>query len=170
MAGTVAERSELFLLVHFLLLFHVISAAVLGGAVRSFWQARGQPGASGCGLSFTAVWAALFGGIPFTFGVRLATSERGYGWLIPLQVAVWGGTFLTVLLAHGELQATLEPLRDPDMLMMLFGGGFLLVGLALLALSPGESRLGTVCAGGSLFLIGGTVFGIGLWQMLRTTR
>lgn len=165
-----ADRLGVLLLVPFLLLFHVISAAVLGSAVRPFRHGQDQRSQHGCRLAFTAVWATLFGGIPFVFGVVFATSEGGTWWLIPTQVVVWVGTFLAVVLAEETLRSLMEPLTHPDIALMLFGGVFLVSGIAVLAFASGGSRLGSLCAGGALFLVGSGMFGIGLWQMLRATR
>ncbi len=162
-----AEGSGQFSLVVFLVLFQFISAAALGNAARTQW--RGSPGGCGCRLASTMVWAALFGGIPFALGVVVASGESGYGWLIPLQVVIWVGTFLAVVLAGDVVRAAVEPLTHSDILMMLFGGGFLLTGVAVLAFAPAPRR-GDVAAAGSIFLVGGTIFGIGLWRVWRSTR
>ncbi len=165
-----ADRLGLLLLVPFLLTFQVISAAVLGRSVRAFRHRQHEGGAPGCQLAFTTVWAALFGGIPLVFGMVFATSEGGTWWLIPTQVVAWAGTFLAVVLAEVTLRSAMEPLTHPEIALMLFGGVFLVSGIAVLVFASGVNKLGSLFAGGALCLVGSGMFGIGIWQMLRATR
>ncbi len=172
-ARIVAHHPESLIFIPFLLLFQVISAAVLSSALRAFWREEGRA-TYGCQLAFKTVWAALFGGIPFLVGVAFATSTRpgfarwGALWLIPVQIAVWVATFLTVLYAEQTLKSIAETLAHPDLLLMIFGGGLLVTGLAVLVLGSGEERFSRVVGGGASLLSGLAIFSVTLWRLLRS--
>ena len=174
-ARNMAHRPEFLLFIPFLLLFQVISAAVLGSALRAYRQGEGRA-AYGCQLAFKTVWAALFGGIPFLVGVAFATNARlgfarwGALWLIPVQMTVWITIFLSVLYAEKTLKSLAETLAHQDLLLMIFGGGLFVTGLAVLAFGGREEGFGPILGGGASFLVGLAIFGITLWRLLRTTH
>jgi hypothetical protein len=159
-----------WLLFGFLSLFHIIGAAVLASTLRAFWRGLHEGEIHGCQLVFTTIWAAVFGGVPFVFGIAFASTESGTPLFVLAQSAVWASTFLTVLLAEQIVKRTLQSFLHQEMSLMLFGSPFLLVGLAMIAFTRGEGRLGGVLAGGGFALVGGAIFGLGLRRLLRTTR
>lgn len=159
-----------WLLFGFLSLFHIIGAAVLASALRTFWRGLHEGVVHGCQVVFTTIWAAMFGGIPFIFGIGFASSDSGTPLFVLAQVAVWGGTFLAVLLAGDILKETLQSFLHQEMALMLVGSPFLLVGLAIIAFAPGEGRLGTRLTGGIFVLVGGITFLLGLSKLLKATR
>ncbi|MFW6115868.1 MAG: hypothetical protein ACOC7Y_02280 [Chloroflexota bacterium] len=161
---------NLLLLFGFLSIFHVISAVVLAGAVRAFWRGLHQGQFHGCRLVFTAVWAAAFGGIPLIFGIGVSRGEYGIPWFTLAQVALWAATFLVVLLAEDALKSVLEPLRDEGISLMLFGGLFLLTGLAVMVFVRENGRAGAILPGGLFAIVGAGIFAAGLWKMLHATR
>ncbi len=161
---------NLLLLFGFLSIFHVISAAVLANALRAFWRGLHQGQIHGCRLVFTAVWAAVFGGVPFAFGVGISTGEHGAPWFVFAQVALWASIFLVVLLAEQAVRSALQPFRDEGISLMLFGSVFLLTGLAVTAFVRGDDGLGSLLSGGLLALVGAAILAAGLWRVLHATR
>jgi hypothetical protein len=159
-----------WLLFAFLSLFHIIGAAVLASALRKFWRGLHGGAVHGCQVIFTTIWAAVFGGIPFVFGVGFASSDSGTPLFVLAQVAVWGGTFLAVLLAEDVLKETLQSFFHREMALMLVGSSFLLGGLSMVAFARGEGQLGTRLTGGISMLVGGIIFTLGLLRLLKATR
>jgi hypothetical protein len=159
-----------WLLFGFLSIFHIIGAAVLASTLRAFWRGLHEGQIQGCQLGFTTIWAAMFGGIPFIFGIEFASSEDGTPLLVLAQIAVWGCTFLSMLLAEQILRDALQSLLHQEMVLMLFGSLFLLVGLAMIAFTHGEGKLGSLLTGGIFALVGGVIFALGLSRLLTSTR
>jgi len=160
---------NLWLLFAFLSLFHVIGAAVLASTLRTFWRGLHDGEVHGCQVVFTTVWAAMFGGIPFAFGIGFASSDSGTPLFVLAQVALWGGTFLAVLLAEDILRETLQSLFHQEMALLLLGSPFLLAGLAMVALARGKGQFGTRLTGGAFALVGGVIFLLGLLRLLKAT-
>jgi hypothetical protein len=158
------------LLFGFLSLFHIIGAAVLANALRAFWDGLREGGKSGCRVIFTTIWAVMFGGLPFLFGVQLATSEDGTLLFLFGEVLVWTGAFLVTLLAQQALRRALEPLLNQDILLMVFGGGFLLTGVTVMSFLTRVDRLVGLLTGGIFALVGAAILGFGLWRLFRSTR
>jgi hypothetical protein len=158
-----------WLLFAFLSLFHIIGAAVLASALRTFWRGLHEGVVHGCQVVFTTIWAAMFGGIPFIFGIGFA-SDSGTPLFVLAQVAVWGGTFLAVLLAEDVLKETLQSFLHQEMALMLVGSPFLLGGLSMIVFARGEEQLGTRLTGGISMLVGGVIFTLGLLRLLKATR
>jgi len=154
----------------FLSLFHIIGAAVLASTLRTFWRGIHEGEIHGCQVFFTTIWAAMFGGIPFIFGIGFASSDSGTVLFVLAQVVVWGGTFLAVLLAEDVLRETLRSFLHQEMVLMLFGSPFLLAGLGMIAFARGEGQLGTRLTGGIFVLVGGVTFLLGLLRLLKATR
>jgi hypothetical protein len=159
-----------WLLLAFVSLFHIIGAAVLASALRTFWRGLHEGEVHGCQVVFTTIWAAMFGGIPFIFGLEFARSDSGTPLFVLAQIVVWGSTFLAVLLAEDILKETIQSFLNREMILMLFGSPFLLAGLAMIAFARGEGELGTRLTGGIFVLIGGVTFLLGLSRLLRATR
>lgn len=159
-----------WLLFAFLSLFHIIGAAVLASALRTFWRGLHEGEVHGCQVVFTTIWAAVFGGAPFMFGIEFASSDSGTPLFVLGQVAVSGGTFLAVLFAKDILRETLQSFLHEEMVLMFVGSAFLLAGLAMIAFGRGEGQLRTWFAGGISVLIGGVSFVLGLLNLLKATR
>jgi hypothetical protein len=154
----------------FLSLFHIIGAAVLASTLRTFWRGLHKGQFHGCQVIFTTIWAAIFGGVPFIFGIGFAGSDSGTPLFVLAQAAVSGGTFLAVLLAEDILKETLQSIFHQEMVLMLVGSPFLLAGLAMIAFAGGEGQLGTRLTGGIFVLVGGVTFVLGLLRLLKATR
>jgi len=159
-----------WVLLLFLSIFHVIGAAVLANALRELWHDLHEGGLKGCRVSFLMVWATMFGCLPFGVGIGLASAEDGTPLLLLGEVLVWTSVFLAALLASGPIKRFLESFLHQEMLLMLFGGVFLVVGVSVASLVAREEGLSAVLAGGISTLVGGAVFGYGLWRLLRSTR
>ncbi|MGD2164978.1 MAG: hypothetical protein PVH50_05550, partial [Anaerolineae bacterium] len=154
----------------FLLLsvFHVVGAAVLASALRQLWSDLVQGDVRGCRTIFLVGWATLFGCLPF------AISSTGGGGrtrlLLAGEIVVWMSAFLVVLLAQDVLKEVLQPLLNHETLLMLFGGGLAVAGLATASLTHVEERLGVLLTAGVSVLVGGAIFAYGLWMLMRSTR
>jgi len=159
-----------WLLFVFLSLFHIVGAAVLGNALRGLWRNLREGNLEGCRSAFLVVWGAMFGCLPFAFGISLMSQERGMRLLLLGQILVWTSAFLGVLLAQKALRKALEPFLHQETLLMLFGGVFVVVGVGVVSFMVREGELGGLLAGGFSTLIGAAVFGYGLWRLLRSTR
>ncbi len=159
-----------WLLFVFLSLFHVIGAAVLANALRRLWRDLRVRELMGCRSVFLVVWAAMFGCLPLAFGIGFAGQEGGTPLFLFGEVLVWLTTFLMVLLAEEALKDVFEPFRHQETLLMLLGGVFVVTGVSVVSAMIVEEELGGMLAGGIFTLLGGTVFGVGLWRLLKSTR
>jgi hypothetical protein len=158
------------LLFGFLSLFHIIGAAVLANALRTFRDGLREGGTGGCQMVFITIWAVMFGGIPFLFGVQFARSEGGTVLFLFGEVLVWMAAFLVTLLAQQAIRRALEPFLSLEILLMLFGGGFLLTGVTVMSFVTRVDRRVGLLTGGIFALVGAAIFGFGLWQLLNSTR
>jgi hypothetical protein len=158
------------LLFGFLSLFHIIGAAVLANALRAFWDGRREGRTGGCGVVFMTVWAVMFGGLPFLFGVQFARTEDGSVLFLFGEMLVWTAAFLVTLLAQQAIRTALEPFLNQDILLMLFGGGFLLTGVTVMSLLTGVDRRMGFLTGSIFGLVGAAILGFGLWRLLKSTR
>jgi tryptophan-rich sensory protein len=156
-------------LILFLSVFHVIGAAVLAKGVRELWRNVREGDVQGCRSAFMIVWAVLFGCVPFGFGIGFAGAEGGTPLVLLVEILVWSSTFLVALLAQQVLRQVLEPFMHEEMLLMLFGGGFLVAGLAMATLIGEEDGFSAPLMGGIFALLGTAVFGYGLWRLLQST-
>ena len=154
----------------FLSLFHVIGAAVLANAVLGLWRGAREGNGGGCRTAFLVIWASIFGCLPFAFGMSIARSDDGTPRVLAAEVLVWVGTFSAVLLGRDAIRRFAEPFLRQETLLMLFGGVFVIAGLAVATLLVAEELLAGLLAGGSLTLIGGAVFAYGLWKLLESTK
>jgi len=154
----------------FLSVFHVIGAAVLADTLRRLRHSLREREPTGCRLVFLTVWATMFGCIPFGFGAGLVGSGGRVPFVLIGQVLVWTSTFLVTLLAPQALRQALEPFLHEETLLMLFGGGFLVGGLAVASLVTGEEGPNGLLLGGSFAMVGAVIFGYGLWKLFRSTR
>jgi hypothetical protein len=154
----------------FLSVFHVIGAAVLADTLRKLQRSLREREPMGCRLIFLMVWASMFGCIPFGVGAGLAGTAGRAPLLLTAQVLVWTSTFLVSLLAPQALRQTLQPFLHEETLLMLFGGGFLVGGLAVASLVTREEGPEGILWGGFFALVGALIFGYGLRKLLRSTR
>jgi hypothetical protein len=167
MRGTVDNPLSLF---GFLSLFHIVGAAVLGDALRELWHGLREGDVSGCQLMFKIIWATMFGGLPFLFGIQFASSEDGTILFLVGEVVVWTAALVTTLLAKQAIRKALGPFMSQEILLMLFGGSFLLTGVALMSFLTREDRIDRLLTGGIFALVGAAVFGFGLWRLLKATQ
>jgi hypothetical protein len=117
-----------------------------------------------------AIWAGMFGGLPFLFGVRFARSEDGAILFLCGQVLVWTAALLVTLLAQQTVWRALEPFLSQDIVLMLFGGSFLLTGVTVMSLLTRADRRVGLLTGGICEIVGAAVLGSGLWRLLKSTR
>jgi hypothetical protein len=154
----------------FVSLFHIIGAAVLAGAVRGLWFGLREGELGGCQAYFTLVWAVMFGGLPFLFGVQFAGSEDGTILFLIGEILVWTTTFLVALLAQQAVRSILEPFLTTELLIILFGGSFLVAGVAVASLLTQEDREVGLLIGGVFAVVGAGTLGFGLWRLLKSTE
>lgn len=152
----------------FVSIFHIIGAAVLGTTLRQFWHPPRERGPQGCRLAFLTVWAAMFGCLPFGFGIGLASRENGTPLLLVGEAVVWTGAFLSSLLASQQLKRFLEPFLTQDVAVIVFGGGFLVGGVMTAALVARDSDAGWA-VGGLFGIVGAAMVAHGLWRLFRST-
>lgn len=153
----------------FLLLsvFHVVGATVVAGTLRNLSVRLQHRERGGCQSGFLMVWASVFGCLPFGFGIVFLASGTGSPFFLIGQLVVWVATFLLALLAREPLMELLTPLVYPEILRMLFGGGFIVAGVSVVSLLLEVEALRALLAGGILVLTGGALFGSALWQVFR---
>jgi hypothetical protein len=159
-----------WLLFGFLSVFHVIGASVLANAVRDLWDNVRGKDPQGCRAAFLIIWASMFGCLPFTFGISFAGSQDGTPLVLAGQVAVWTGTFLTILFAREAVKSFAAPFLHHETMLMLFGGAFIVVGAAVAAFLREDGQMPALMTGLTFTLIGSGVFGYGLWKLLKSTR
>ena len=155
----------------FLSLFHIIGATAVARGLRAVWSGLrdGKPGAA-FSLLYLFVWGVLFGCMPFTFGVQLATKESGTPLVLFGEAAVWGSVFLIALLAGDRIAGWLRSFLNADVVFIAFGGLFMLVGVGVGLLAGQSEPLSGLLVGGLFTLVGGVFFVIGLWNLLKETR
>ena len=156
----------------FLSLFHVIGAVTVARGLRAVWSGlRGEkPGAAFNAALYFIVWGALFGCIPFAFGLQAATKESGTPFVLFGEVAIWGSAFLIALLAGDLIADWLRSFFNADVAMVAFGGLFMLVGTGVGVLVVRSELLLGLLIGGIFTLVGGVFFAIGLWNLLKAAR
>ena len=143
---------------------------MLANTVRELWWTLREGEVPGCRSGFLVVWATMFGCLPFGFGVSFANAETGTPFLLLGEVLVWAGTFLVMLLAKDRIRQMVAPFLQQEMLLMLFGGVFIAAGAGVASALIKEDLLGALLGGAIPTLLGGAVFGYGLWRLLRSTR
>jgi hypothetical protein len=155
----------------FLSLFHIIGAAAVARGLRVMWSGLRdkKPGAAFNSL-YLFVWGALFGCMPFAFGLQLAAKASGTPLVLFGEAAVWGSAFLITLLAGDRVAGWLRSFFNADVAFIAFGGLFMLVGVGVGLLAGRSQPLSGLLIGGLFTLVGGVVFAIGLWNLLKETR
>jgi hypothetical protein len=155
----------------FLSLFHIVGAATVAKAVRSLWGGLHDQklGAVGGALPL-AVWGAVFGCLPCSFGLQLATKAGGTPLVLFGEAAVWGSAFLIALLAGDAIAGWLRSFFNADVAFIAFGGLFMLVGVGVGFLAGRSEPFSGLLVGGLFTLVGGVVFAIGLLNLLKETR
>lgn len=117
---------------------------------------------------FFVLWGAMFGCLPFAFGLGLmADREAGTPFVLLGQVIVWGGTFLIALLAWDKILDWLRPFLHLDIGLIAFGGLFMIVGALMGGLFLRDDLIFGLLFGGIFVLVGGLVLAIGVWRLIR---
>jgi hypothetical protein len=155
----------------FLSVFHVVGAVALANGLRQMWNwLHNKQQGRGSALFFV-VWGAMFGCMPFVFGVSLATDkEAGTSLLLLGQVIVWGIAFLAALLFWDEVVDWLRPFLHPNIFLVGFGGIFMLVGAATASFVIRDDLSFGLLFGGIFLLVGGIVFALGIRNLLKAIR
>jgi hypothetical protein len=158
-------------LLGFLSIFHVIGAVALANGLRGMWNwLRNKERGLGS-VMFFVVWGAMFGCMPFAFGVGLATDkEVGTPLLLLGEAVVWGIAFLSATLFWDEVLDWLRPFLHPNIFLVGFGGIFMLVGAAAASFVIRDDPLFGLLFGGIFMLVGGIVFALGVWNLLKEIR
>jgi hypothetical protein len=155
----------------FLSIFHVVGAVALANGLRTVWSGlRDKELRAGSGLFFV-LWGAMFGCMPFTFGLGLAADKEGGTPFVLLgEALVWGSVFLVALLAWDEILDWLRPFLHPDILLIAFGGIFMAAGTGAGSFIVRDDLLLGLLLGGIFTLVGGVIFTIGVWCLLKQMR
>ena len=158
-------------LLGFLSIFHVIGAAALANGLRGVWN-RLHNKERGLGNAlFFIVWGAMFGCMPFAFGLGLATDQETGTYLVLLgQAIVWGIAFLVALLFSDDVIDWLRPFLHPTTFLVGFGGIFILVGAVTASFVIRDDLLFGLAFGGIFMLVGGIIFALGIWNLLKEIR
>jgi len=155
-------------LLGFLSIFHVIGAVALANGLRGIWNwLREKERGLGNAVFFVA-WGAMFGCMPFAFGLGLATDEeRGTSMILLGQAIVWGVSFLAALLLWNDVVDWLHPFLDTNIFLVGFGGIFMLVGAAVGSFIVRDDLPFGLLFGGIFFLVGGLIFALGVWNLFK---
>lgn len=155
----------------FLSIFHVIGAVALANGLRTVWRGlRDKELKAGSGLFFV-LWGTMFGCMPFAFGLGLAADKEGGTPFVLLgEALVWGSAFLIALLAWDEILDWLRPFLHPDILLIAFGGIFMLVGMGAGSLIVQDDPQSGLLSGGIFVLAGGVIFAMGVRHLLKQIR
>lgn len=155
-------------LLGFLSIFHVIGAVALANGLRAIWNwLRNKERGLGNAVFFV-VWGAMFGCMPFAFGLGLAADKEVGTPLVLLGEAIgWGTAFLIALLFWDEVVDWLRPFLHPNMFLVGFGGIFMLVGAAVGSFMIRDDILFGLLFGGIFMLVGGVIFALGIWNLLK---
>ena len=155
----------------FLSLFHIIGATAVARGLRAAWGClRGEKLGAAFNSLYLFVWGALFGCVPFTLGLQLATKESGTPLVLLGEVVVWGSAFLIALLAGDRIAGWLRSTFNADTALIAFGGLFMLVGTGVGLLAGQSDLLSGLLVGGLFTLVGGVFFAIGLANLLKETH
>ena len=144
----------------FLCLFHLIGGAAIGSVLRGALR-----GKFACNSFFFLIWGGLFGGMPLVFGIQ--EFQKGASYFLMIQFAVLATAILVVAFIPEDLLAAL---RSPNIFSIAIGGVFLTLGVAMLFTNIFELKgLPEKLLGGGIFiLMGGAVFLIGLWRLIKS--
>jgi hypothetical protein len=155
-------------LLAFLSIFHIIGSVALANGLRTIWDWwRDKERGLGNGVYFV-IWGAMFGCMPFAFGLSLAAdNEVGTPLVLLGQGIVWGTAFLIALLFWDDVVDWLRPFLHPNVFLVGFGGIFMLVGAAVASFTIRDDILFGLLFGGIFMLIGGVFFAFGIWTLLK---
>ena len=144
----------------FLCIFNLIGGAAIGSVLRGVLR-----GKFACNSIFFLIWGGLFGGMPLVFGIQ--EFQKGAPYFLMIQLAVFATAILVVAFTSNEL---LNTLRSPNISTIGIGGVFLLLGVAMLFTNFfGLKSLSEKLLGGGIFIaIGGAVFLLGLWRLVKS--
>lgn len=155
-------------LLGFLSVFHVIGAVALANGLRGIWNWLHEKERGFGNAVFLVVWGAMFGCMPFAFGLGLATDdERGTSMILLGQAIVWGVSFLAALLLWNDVVDWLQPFLDTNIFLVGFGGIFMLVGAAAGSFIVRDDLPFGLLFGGIFFLVGGLIFALGVWNLFK---
>lgn len=155
-------------LLGFLSIFHVIGAVALANGLRGIWNWLREKERGLGNAVFLVAWGAMFGCMPFAFGLGLATDhERGTSMILLGQAIVWGVSFLTALLLWDDVVDWLQPFLDTNIFLVGFGGIFMLVGAAVGSFIVRDDLPFGLLFGGIFFLVGGLIFALGVWNLFK---
>ena len=155
-------------LLGFLSIFHVIGAVALANGLRGIWNWLREKERGLGNAVFLVAWGAMFGCMPFAFGVGLATDdERGTFVILLGQAIVWGLSFLAALLLWNDVVDWLGPFLDTNIFLVGFGGIFMLVGAAVGSFIVRDDLPFGLLFGGIFFLVGGLIFAFGVWNLFK---
>ena len=141
----------------FISIFHVIGGVALGITLRG-WASDPTRENLG-GRVFFLVWGSMFGCMPLVFGLQTGLS------MLAAQLAV---LLVAIAVPFFWLERLRELTSDQNVVMIGFGGIFLIAGLAAggFLLREGE-WLFAALFGGTFTLLGGGFFLGGLLKLLR---
>jgi len=155
-------------LLGFLSIFHVIGAVALANGLRGIWNWLREKERGLGNAVFLVAWGAMFGCMPFAFGLGLATDdERGTSMILLGQAIVWGVSFLAALLLWNDVVDWLQPFLDTNIFLVGFGGIFMLVGAAAGSFIVRDDLPFGLLFGGIFFLVGGLIFALGVWNLFK---
>jgi len=154
----------------FLSIFHIIGAVALANGLRGVWSGLRDKRRGGCRALFFVVWGAMFGCLPFAFGLELAAEEGGTPLVLLGEAFIWGSVFLVALLAQDAVLDWLRPFLHRDMWLMAFGGLFMVVGTLVGSSMARDDQMFGLLLGGVFALVGGVIFAIGVWNYLKAMR
>jgi hypothetical protein len=144
----------------FLSVFHIIGAATMGSALRDAWRGLHGEKINVISTIIFVIWSAIFGCMPFFFGLRYALVGSQPLFLLG-EIAVWSSAFLLILLARDRVSDFLRTFQQGDVSLITLGGVSFIIGAALVA-------LGQRWLSGGLFLIVGAAFvASGLWRLFQ---
>ena len=144
--------------VAFLLPFHVAGGAAIGAALHRIIQTGFAPRHIRDNF-FLLLWGVLFGGLPLVFGLT-----AGVSWTVILQIVLFLGSAVIVAWRYEWLH---DLYRQPGMFVATFGLIFAIVGLALTASMLSERTSDSLFIGFIFAGIGGLMFLVGAWLLLR---
>ena len=162
---------NLLVLLGFLSIFHVIGAAALANGLRGVWESVRADDRRAWNAFFFVVWGAMFGCMPFAFGLGLASDrETGTSVVLLGETIVWGIAFLVALLFWDDVIHWLRPFLHPTTFLVGFGGIFMLVGAVTASFVVRDDLLFGLTFGGIFMLVGGIIFALGIWNLLKEIR
>ncbi len=154
----------------FLSVFHVIGAVMLANGLRRVWSGLRGKRRWVWNAFFSAVWGAMFGCLPFGLGLELATEEGGTSLVLLGEALIWGSVFLVALLAWDAVLDWLRPFLHKDMWLMVLGGSFMVAGTWVGSSMARDGQVLGLLLGGIFALVGGVILAIAVWNYLQAMR